>query len=149
MTVIDPVFQPVTTILPVGVTHVGCVIDEIVGVGGTGLMFIIADPVELPEVQLVLEFNTLNLYVMPPFSPLNVVVVPEPDKVCTVNPLLILTALIVHGTPDGKLVKLTLPVAFVHVGCVLRPTDGGFVVLIVTATGVRELSQLLLLVCDT
>ncbi|NBX27885.1 MAG: hypothetical protein EBR55_06505 [Chitinophagia bacterium] len=92
MTVIIPVFQPVTTILPVGVTHVGCVIDEIVGVGGTGLMFIIADPVELPEVQLVLEFNTLNLYVMPPLSPLNVVVVPEPDKVCTVNPLLILTA---------------------------------------------------------
>ena len=56
---------------------------------------------------------TVKLYV-PGFKPLMVVVGPEPET---------LPGLIVQ-VPDGKPLSTTLPVAVVHVGCVIVPAVG-------------------------
>ena len=98
--------------LPVAVVHVGCVTELKTGCAGVAGCVLITTLAEATDVQPV-ELVTVKLYV-PGFNPPMVVVGPEPET---------LPGLIVQ-VPDGKPLSITLPVAVVHVGCVIVPAVG-------------------------
>ena len=107
-----PAGSPLKTTLPVATVQVGWVIAPTtgaVGVGGCALMATLADAGEVHPAALV----TIKLYV-PVASPVMVVVAPVP---------LMAPGFIVQ-LPAGSPLKTTLPVATVHVGCVIAPTVG-------------------------
>ena len=110
--------KPLTSTLPVGERHVGCVTVPAIGAEGVaGCAFIVAEVLETVEVQPSL-FVTVKVYVLA-LNPVKVPVVPVP--VC-VNPPGV--AVIVHVPVEGKPLIETSPVATVHVGWVIDPTIG-------------------------
>jgi hypothetical protein len=110
--------NPFKITLPVAVVQVGCVMVPIaggVGVIGLALMTTFADAVEVhPE-----AFVTVKVYVPDGRMPVTVVLVPVPEVV--VPPGVLVN---VHVPVDGKLFRITLPVANSHVGWVIVPTVG-------------------------
>jgi hypothetical protein len=108
----EPEGSPLRTTLPVATEHVGWDITPITGADGVAgwvLITTLEDAIEVHPLELV----TVKLYV-PGVSPEIVVLVVDP----VTEPGLIVQV------PAGKLVSITLPVATVHVGCVIVPATG-------------------------
>jgi hypothetical protein len=124
-----PEGNPLSTTDPVDIAQVGCVMIPAMGaagVAGCTLITTLADAVDVHPAALV----TVKLYV-PGARPLIVVVAVLPG---------IAPGLIVQ-LPAGRLLKSTLPIAVVQVGCIIVPgagavTGGGSV--IETADAVAE-----------
>jgi hypothetical protein len=114
----DPVEgNPLKTTLPVDTEQFGCVIVPTVGaVGVAGCAFItaLADATEIQPDVLVAVY----VYV-PVARPDIVLLVPVPVEVVPPGDLVN-----VHVPDEGKPFKTALPVAKVHVGCVIVPTVG-------------------------
>jgi hypothetical protein len=120
----------VSITLPVETEQVGCVMVPTVGfdgVAGCGLITTLDEAAEVhPE-----EFVTVKVYV-PDAKPVTVLLAPMPE---------IAPGLTVQ-VPEGKPFNTTLPVATVHVGCVMVPIVGavgvGGCVLITTLAEATE-----------
>jgi hypothetical protein len=109
--------NPFSTTVPVDIAQVGCVIVPITGASGTGggvFMTTLADAADIHPVALV----TVKVYV-PVGRPETVVLDPVPLEI-TLSGLRVN----IHVPEDGNPLRITLPVAKVHVGWVLAPTAG-------------------------
>jgi hypothetical protein len=109
--------RSVNITLPVDVKHVGCVIELIIGtpgVGGCVLITILADDAEVHPDEFVTEYE----YV-PAERPDTVELTPVPTDVMPPGDFVN-----VQEPVAGNPLKITLPSAIVHVGCVMVPTDG-------------------------
>jgi hypothetical protein len=109
--------KPLNTTLPVAKAHVGCVIIPTVGavgVAGCALITTFPDAAEVHPAS----FLTIKVYV-PATKPDIVVFVPVP---VVVDPPGLRVS--VHIPLEGNPFNTTLPVAIVHVGGVMVPTEG-------------------------
>jgi hypothetical protein len=102
----------VTMIVPVAMSHVVCINVTVgaAGIGGCVVMTILADAAEVHPSALV----TVYMYV-PGARPDIVVLVPVP-----VMP----PGFSIHVPVSDKPFKTTLPVATIHVGCIINPNVG-------------------------
>lgn len=107
-----PPGRPLTTTLPVDIAQVGCVMVPIIGVNGVpgaALITTLAEGTDVHPAALV----TVKLYV-PAVSPEMIVLAPLPANA---------PGFIVQ-LPAGRPLSVTLPVATVHVGCIMDPVTG-------------------------
>ena len=109
--------NPESATLPVDIAQVGCVIVPTtggVGINGCSLITTITDEGDVHPASLV----TVKVYV-PGSNPVTVVLDPV-SVVITPSGLRVNVQVPVEGKPFS----ITLPVATVHVGCVLVPIEG-------------------------
>lgn len=112
-----PEGNPLSTTLPSGSVHVGCVMvptTGTTGVAGCTLMVTLAEVTEMHVAASV----TLKLYV-PGKSPGIVVLVPVPGVITLSG-----NRVSIHVPSGGKPFNVTSPVGTEHVGCVMVPIEG-------------------------
>ena len=109
--------RPFSTTLPAATLHVGWVIVPAVGAVGVAGWALITT---LPDDDETHPDALITVYVLvPEESPDRIVLAPVPVLVTPPG-----VRINVHVPDDGKLFNTTLPVAIVHVGCVMVPTVG-------------------------
>jgi hypothetical protein len=109
--------KPLNATPPVATLQVGWVMVPITGAVGVAGCKSITTFDDDGEMQ-VAAFVTVKVYV-PVVSPVIVVLVPVPVVVLPPGDLVS-----VHVPDDGKPLNATLPLARMHVGCVITPTTG-------------------------
>ena len=107
-----PEGNPPSTTLPEETEHVGWVIPPTVGADGVAGCVFITTLVDAADVHPS-AFVTVKLYV-PVANPVMVVLVPVP----------VLAPGFIVQLPEGRLLRITLPVATAQLGCVIVPTVG-------------------------